>query len=79
MIFTVKPPKKTDELDKLHIAMKEELTLCSYPQKIQLLTLVPDSWSRGYRSKYYDVSEYLIRSPRDLKRKSQQLPTKQHQ
>ena len=37
--------KKADELDKLHIAMKKKLTPCSYPQKIQLLTLVPDSWS----------------------------------
>ena len=59
-------PKDDIQLDKLHIAMKEKLPLCSYHQKIQLLPLVPDSWSQEYCLKYFDASEYLIRSARDF-------------
>ena len=43
--------KKADEHDKLHIVMKENLTLCYYPEKMELLTLVPDSWAQEYCSK----------------------------
>ena len=39
---------KAAELDRLHQAMIEKLKTASYPEKIQILTLVPDSWSRGH-------------------------------
>ena len=58
---------KADELDKLHCAMKEKLQVVSFSEKIQTLTLVPDSWSRAYCSTYFNVSEYLIRTAHDLK------------
>ena len=45
--------------------MKEKWTLCSYPEKIQLLTLVPDICSQEYCSKCFNVLEYLI--PIDIK------------
>ena len=35
--------KKADEFDKLHIAMKENLILCSYSEKKKLLNLVPET------------------------------------
>ena len=41
-----KTTKKADKLDKMHMAIKEKLTLFSYPQNIQLLNLVSNSWSR---------------------------------
>ena len=59
---------KAAELDRLHAAMREKLKIASYPEKIQILTLVPDKWSREYASKQFDVSEYSIRTARELKK-----------
>ena len=47
--------------------MKEKLVTASNTEKLQILTLVPDSWSQKYCSEYFGVSEYLIRSARKLK------------
>ena len=38
------------------------------------MTLVPDSWSQKYCSEYFGVSEYLIRSARELKQRKGILP-----
>ena len=59
---------KSAELDRLHDLMREKLKNASYPQKIQILTLVPDKWSRELAAKQFGVSEYLIRTARDLKK-----------
>jgi len=59
---------KAAELERLHAAMREKLKIASYPEKIQILTLIPDKWSREYASKQFDVSEYLIRTARELKK-----------
>ena len=58
---------KAQELDRLHNLIKEKLKVASFPEKVQLLTLVPDSWSRTYAAKEFSVSEYLIRKARELK------------
>ena len=58
---------KAEKLDRLHTTMKEKLITASNTEKLQLLTLVPDSWSQKYCSEYFGVSEYLIRSARELK------------
>ena len=55
------------ELERLYDAMREKLKTASYPEKIQILTLIPDKWSREYASKQFDVSEYLIRTAHELK------------
>ena len=60
---------KAEELDRLHAAMKEKLVTASNTEKLQILTLVPDSWSQKYCSEYFGVSEYLIRSARELKQR----------
>ena len=39
---------QVEELDKLYAAMKEKLLTTSNIEKLQILTLVPDSWSRKY-------------------------------
>ena len=49
--------------------MKKKLVTPSKTEKLQILTVVPDSLSRKYCSEYFGVSEYLIRSARELKRK----------
>ena len=51
---------KAEELDRLHAAMKENLVTASNTEKVQILTLVPDSWSRKYCSEYFEASEHLI-------------------
>ena len=50
---------KAEELDRLHAVIKEKLVTASNTEKFQILTLVPDSWSR----------KYLIRSARELKQR----------
>ena len=34
-----------EELDRLHVAIMEKLVTASNAEKLQILTLVPDSWS----------------------------------
>ena len=46
--------------------MKAILVTASNTEKLQILILVPDSWSRKYCSEYFEVSEYLIRFSREL-------------
>ena len=49
--------------------MKEKLVTTSITEKLQILTLVPDSLSRKYYSEYFGVLEYLIWSARELKQR----------
>ena len=51
---------KAEKRDRLHAAMKEKLVTTSNTEKLQIWTLVPDSWSQKYFSEYFGVSEYLI-------------------
>ena len=58
---------KASELDRLYDLMREKLKTATYPEKVQILTLVPDKWSREKCAEQFNVSEYLIRTARDLK------------
>ena len=60
---------KTEEFDRMRTAMKEKLVTVSNTEKLQILTLVTDSWSQKYCSKYLEVPEYLIRCARELKQR----------
>ena len=60
---------KAGELDRLHATMKKKLVTYSNTENLQILNLVPDSWSRKYCTEYFGVSEYLIRSARELKQR----------
>ena len=40
--------EKVNDLVRLHTAMQEKLKTASYTEQIQILTLVPDKWSRMY-------------------------------
>ena len=66
-IYDRNTKNKAKELDRLHAAMKKKLVTASNTEKLQILTLVPDSWSQKYCSEYFGVSEYLIWSARELK------------
>ena len=48
--------------------MKEKLTTATYSEKIQILTLAPDSWSCRYCAEHFIVSEYLVTTTRELKK-----------
>ena len=52
--------EKVNDLVRLHKAMQEKLKTASYSEQIQILTLVPDKWSRIYCSEYFNVFEYLV-------------------
>ena len=60
--------QKASELDRLHNLMKKKLTTAMHCEKIQILTLAPDSWSRRYCAEHFNVSEYLVRTARELKK-----------
>ena len=57
-------------LNRLHDLMKEKLANASTSEKIQIMTLAPDSWSRDHCSKFFKVSEYIVRTARELKKVS---------
>ena len=52
--------EKVNDLVRLHEAMQEKLKAASYSEKIQILTMEPDKWSRMYCSEYFNVFEYLV-------------------
>ena len=69
LIYDRDTKNKAEELDRLYAAMKEKLVTTSNTEKLQVFNLVPDSWSQKYCSEYFGVSEYLIRSARELKQR----------
>ena len=59
--------EKVNDLVRLHEAMQEKLKTASYSEPIQILTLVPDKWSRMYCSEYFNVFEYLVWTSHEIK------------
>ena len=60
--------KKANELVRLHEAMQEKLKTASCSEQIQILTLVPEKWSRMYCSEYFNVFEYLVWTSHEIKK-----------
>ena len=60
--------EKVNVLVRLHEAMQEKLKTASYSEPIQILTLVPDKWSRMYCSEYFNVFEYLVWTSHEIKK-----------
>ena len=46
---------KTEELGRLHAAMRDKLVTASNTEKLQILTSVLDSWSQKYCYEYFGV------------------------
>ena len=60
--------EKVNNLVRLHEAMQEKLKTASCSEQIQILTLVPDKWSRMYCSKYFNAFEYLVSTSHQIKK-----------
>ena len=52
--------EKVNDLVRLRKAMQKKLKTASYSEQIQIVTLVPDKWSRMYCSEYFNDREYLV-------------------
>ena len=60
--------EKVNILVRLHEAMQKKLKTASYSEPIQILTLVPDKWSRMYCSEYFNILEYLVWTSHEIKK-----------
>ena len=60
--------EKVNDLDRFHKAMQENVKTASYSSEIQILTLVPDKWSRMYCSEYFNGFEYLVWTSHEIKK-----------
>ena len=60
--------EKVNDLVRLHKAIQEKLKTASYSGQIQIITLVPDKWSRMYCSEYFNVFEYLVWASHEIKK-----------
>ena len=60
--------KKVNILVRLHEAMEEKLEAASYSEPIQILTLVPDKWSRMSCSEYFNILEYFVLTSHEIKK-----------
>ena len=60
--------KKVNVLFRLHEAMQEKSKTALYSEPIQILTLVPDKWSRMYCSEYFNILEYLVWTSHEIKK-----------
>ena len=58
--------EKVNVLVRLHEAMQEKLKTVSYSEPIQILTLLPDKWSRMYCSEYFNIFEYLASTSHEI-------------
>ncbi|XP_065681334.1 uncharacterized protein LOC136094968 [Hydra vulgaris] len=63
----VENQKKAEDLDKLILSMQEKLKTANRREKIQILTLVPDSWSLRKAAEVFNISKSTITKARKLK------------
>ena len=59
--------QKANDLDKLVVLMKEKLNVSNKREKIQILTLKPESWSLRKTAKEFKVSKATAREARILR------------
>ena len=52
--------EKVNEFVRLLKAKQEKLKTASYSEQIQIVTLVPNKWSRMDSSQYFNVFQYLV-------------------
>ena len=65
--------EKLNDLVTLLEAMQEKLKPASYSEQIQILTLVPDKWSRMYCSEYFNVFECVVWTSHEIKKVDRML------
>ena len=59
--------QKANDLDKLVVLIKEKLNVSNKREKIQILTLKPESWSLRKTAKEFKVSKATARKARILR------------
>ena len=70
-LSTIKDCTKCSDLDKLIYLMNEKITNSNSKQeKIQILTLVPESWSIEKTVNEFGVTEYSVKQARDLEKEN---------
>ena len=52
--------EKVNVFVRLHEAVQEKLKTASYSEPIEILTLVPNKWSRIYCLEYFNIFESLF-------------------
>ena len=65
--------EKVNDLVILHEEMQEKLKAASYSQRIQILTLVPNKWSRMYCSEYFNAFECLVLTSHEIKKSKRNI------
>ena len=65
--------KKVNVLVRLHEAMQEKSKTASYSEPIQILTLVPNKWSRMYCSEYFNAFECLVLTSHEIKKSKRNI------
>ena len=60
--------EKVNDWVRLHKAIQKKLKAGSYSEQIQILTLVPDKWSRMYCPEYFNIFEYLVLTSHEIKK-----------
>lgn len=59
--------KSKQDLDSLMELIKAKFDISSKPEKLKLLTLVPESWNIKYTENYFSASQRMIKTARHLK------------
>jgi hypothetical protein len=59
---------KCADMDELITALKEKVTVSTSQEKLKLLTLTPSSWKIEKTAKEFDVSVYMVKKSRSLKK-----------
>ena len=62
LILMIKMIWKRKGMTWFHVAMQKKI------EQIQILTLVPDKWSRMHCSEYFNVFEYLVWTSHEIKK-----------
>ena len=65
---TPPPLKDSADLDKLMQQLKENVATASRREKIKLLTIVPETWSRKKVADYFSVTNHVVRRSRQFKK-----------
>ena len=60
--------EKVNDLVRLHKTTQEKSKTASYSEQIEILSLVPDKWSRMFCSDYFNVFQCLVWTSHGIKK-----------
>ena len=72
LLLTESPEKedcrKCEDFDKMIEELKDKCAISTKKEKIQILTLAPSSWSIENTADQFNVSQYMVRKAKELKK-----------